>query len=48
MYLFFIGHLDLINSMGENPLLGPLEGLGSANPDFLGPNGTGMKEVLFE
>jgi hypothetical protein len=38
MYLFFIWRLALMIFMRANPLLGPLEGVGPENIDFLGPN----------
>jgi hypothetical protein len=40
IYLFFKWRLDLTILMRANPLLGPLEGVGPENIDFLSPNGT--------
>jgi hypothetical protein len=43
----FIWRLDLMILMGENPLLGQLEGVGPENLDFFGPNGTRFTRCHF-
>jgi hypothetical protein len=47
MYLFFIWRLEFLDFDGANTLLGPLEGMGLDNLDFLGPNGTRFARCHF-
>ncbi len=39
IYCFFIWHMGFMILMWENPLLGPLEGVGPENLDFFGNEG---------
>jgi hypothetical protein len=48
MYLLFIWRLDIMILIGENPLLGPLEGLGPENLDFFEPKWCSLHSLPFQ